>query len=55
MAVKEVMDTALERWKVAEEISQQRHEGTSLVVQRLSPHARSAGGRGGGWSSPDPC
>lgn len=48
MAVKEVMDTALERWKVAEEISQQRHEGTSLVVQRLSPHARSAGAGGGG-------
>ena len=33
MAVKKVMDTALERWKVAEEFSQQRHEGTSLVVQ----------------------
>lgn len=37
------MDTALEGWKVAE-ISQQRHKGASLVVQRLSPHAPSAGG-----------
>lgn len=44
-AVKKVMDTALERWKVAEEFSQQRHEGTSLVVQRLRPHAPSAGVR----------
>lgn len=43
-AVKKVMDTALERWKLAEEFSQQRHEGTSLVVQRLRPHAPSAGG-----------